>query len=573
MKEIRTGEETGQTIKTMGAIVTLRDLKSSLPSTSGKRLPTAKQLRNTDQLILSRSLYEGSLCVFASGFAIYRSDKHTAVLRVDRISTYTYEYATTDKSISLDDQPWTTALTLAAEKRMETFQDDRISRRCVGFVDDYNDEDSEGRESSDAKVLAGADDVEQIVTDKLEDRIERMLGCLTERQRQIFTMYHIDGLRQQEIANKLGIARRVVGHTLEAAITRIQKSFNISKKRVPNALSPAYRVKGNKNNPALQASSPSLSTRSAKSRERKGSMSKHNNNSTFRTNNHQFPQKGNRRRSDFGQYECDHELLRAIFCKESTVNDLLTVLDRIANQGSKTVKELRSMRESFADFRDDLTSIAALMTCAVLAIGNEKEQKALRDYLDDNETPNDQENQDTSTPGSDDQSKPEPEKPKTDTAKYALRTEFDMNAIMRAAIDATEEDPATVRKITEAIVACLKRRMETHSFTTKRFMGELDKAVRKRAAGDSDPTDFDAAIALVKNTLPVIDAAVADATGFDRTVVDRIAFSELLAAKKMLINTSCVASGSEAQQMIDSLQKADLRGTNVGRDANGVEVQ
>ena len=305
-------------------------------------------------------------------------------------------------------------------------------------------------------------------------------------------------------------------------------------------------------------------------------MSKHNrnNNPTFRPNQHLFQKDGHQHLNQRGQDQHERELLRAIFGKESTANDSLAVLDRIANQGSKTVKELRSMREGFADFRDDLTSIAALMTCAILAIGNEEEQKALRDYLDDNEdeTPDDQESQDTNTPNSDDHSKKGPEKD-ADTVKYALRTDFDMNAIMHAAIDTTEEDPDTVRKVTEAIVACLKHHMEAHSFTAKRFMSELDKAVRKRAAGGSNPTDFDDAVAVVKNALPAIVAAVADTTGFDRTVVDRIAFSELLAAKKTLVNTSRVASGSEARQMMDNLQKADLRGAHGKRDVNGVEVE
>ncbi len=307
-------------------------------------------------------------------------------------------------------------------------------------------------------------------------------------------------------------------------------------------------------------------------------MSKHNrnNNPTFRPNQHLFQKDGHQHLNQRGQDQHEHEreLLRAIFGGESTANDSLAALDRIANQGSKIVQELRSMREAFADFRDDLTAIAALMTCAILAIGNEEEQKALRDYLDDDEdeTPDDQESQDTGTSNSDDHSKQGPEKD-TDTVKYALRTDFDMNAIMRTAIDATEEDPTTVRKVTEAIVAYLKRQMETPSFTAKRFMSELDKAVRKRAAGVSDLTDFDAAVDVVKNALSTIVAAVADTTGFDRTVVDRIAFSELLAAKKMLVNTSRVASGSEARQMMDDLQKADLRGARSGRDVNGVEVQ
>ena len=255
--------------------------------------------------------------------------------------------------------------------------------------------------------------------------------------------------------------------------------------------------------------------------------------------------------------------------KESTANDPLAALDRIANQGSKTVKELRSMREAFDDFRDDLTAIAALITCAILAIGNEEEQDALRAFLDEDEAPDDQESQDTN---SDDHSRTRPGKG-TDTVKYALRTDFDMNAIMRAAIDVTEETPATVRTITETLAAYLKRQLKTQSSTAKRFMNELDKAVRKRTEGGSDPTDFDAAVAVVKNALPAVVAAVSDITGFDRTVVDRIAFAELLAAKRVLVSSSRVATGSEARQMMDELEKADLRGAHGKPDTNGVEVE
>ena len=207
-------------------IVTLRDLKDTLPATNGMHLPTAKQLREHDQLFLFQPLYDGELHVFVSGFAVYRAGKHTAVLRVDCVSTYFYEFATTDKPISLDDQPWATALTLAAEKRMEDFQADRLSRRCVGFADDYDDEDSEDRKPSDAKVLAGTDDVEETVACRMDDRMKKLLDCLTARQRQVITMYYIDQRTQQQIANELGISQQVVDRLIKAGIQNMKKSQN-----------------------------------------------------------------------------------------------------------------------------------------------------------------------------------------------------------------------------------------------------------------------------------------------------------------------------------------------------------
>ncbi|MDD4444294.1 MAG: sigma-70 family RNA polymerase sigma factor [Eubacteriales bacterium] len=206
--------------------ITLGQLKTMIHSTAGRHLPTAKQLREHDQLFLFQPLYDGELHVFTSGFAVCRAGKHTAVLRVDRVSTYFYEFATTDKPISLDDQPWATALTLVAEKRMEDFQADRLSRRCVGFADDYDDEDSEDRKPSDAKVLAGTDDVEETVACRMDDRMKKLLDCLTARQRQVVTMYYIDQRTQQQIANELGISQQVVDRLIKAGIQNMKKSQN-----------------------------------------------------------------------------------------------------------------------------------------------------------------------------------------------------------------------------------------------------------------------------------------------------------------------------------------------------------
>ena len=223
MKDIN---ETTQVNKDTQATITLGQLKTMVHPTAGKHLPTAKQLREHDQLFLFQPLYDGELHVFTSGFAVCRAGKHTAVLRVDRVSTYFYEFATTDKPISLDDQPWATALTLAAEKRMEDFQADRLSRRCVGFADDYDDEDSEDREPSDAKVLAGTDDVEETVACRMDDRMKKLLDCLTARQRQVVTMYYIDQRTQQQIANELGISQQVVDRLIKAGIQNMKKSQN-----------------------------------------------------------------------------------------------------------------------------------------------------------------------------------------------------------------------------------------------------------------------------------------------------------------------------------------------------------
>ena len=219
MKDIN---ETTQVNKDTQATITLGQLKAMIRPTAGKHLPTAKQLRENDERFMTQPLYDGCIDVYHSGFAVYRSGRHTTVLRIDRISSHTYEFSTADRMVSLDDQPWATALTLAAEKRIEAFQNDRLSRRCVGFMDDYDDEASEDRELSDAKVLAGTDNVEETVADRLDDRMKKLLACLTERQRQVVTMYYINDMKQKEIADALGITKPAVCIALQSAVNRLK---------------------------------------------------------------------------------------------------------------------------------------------------------------------------------------------------------------------------------------------------------------------------------------------------------------------------------------------------------------
>ena len=304
-------------------------------------------------------------------------------------------------------------------------------------------------------------------------------------------------------------------------------------------------------------------------------MSKHNrnNNPTFRPNQHLFQKDNHKHLSAREQHDQDRELLRAIFRDEITANDVLAALDNIAKESSRSVKELHSMREAFDEFRSGFTSIAALMTCAVLAVGNKDEQDALRNMLDSDDDDEAEPDEQNDRSAADDHRALKPSGCGDDVpvVKYALRTDIDMNEVMRAAIAATEEDPATVRNVTEAIVAYLKTQMKSGSFLAKRFMAELDAVTVRRVKGSTDPADFDPVVTVVKVALPSIVTAVADATEIDRTVVDRIAFAELLAAKKMLVNTARVTTGEEAERMIQDLTVAETKGKT--RDANGVEVE
>ena len=78
MKEIKSTRQVNATVDNQSTptittpdgkpVVSLNDLKAVIPSTNGKALPTAKQLRENDQMILSQPLSDGDIHVYASGF-------------------------------------------------------------------------------------------------------------------------------------------------------------------------------------------------------------------------------------------------------------------------------------------------------------------------------------------------------------------------------------------------------------------------------------------------------------------------------------------------------------------------
>ena len=226
MKEIRISQETGQTIsaanQTTGTIVTLRDLKDTLPDTRRVKTPTCKELRSL-QPILQQPLEDGGLWVYPNGFAVYRSGRRTTVLRIEHACSHTYEFVDGDTNCSLNDQPWAAALVLYGEGRIEQNTREWDERRSVHYdgFDDYDAND----ESEGQVVLTSDDDIEAVVVGKLDNCMEQMLRSLTARQRQIVEMYYCQELTQQAIADKLGISKPAVCLSLQSAMDKLKNIF------------------------------------------------------------------------------------------------------------------------------------------------------------------------------------------------------------------------------------------------------------------------------------------------------------------------------------------------------------
>ena len=183
--------------------------------TVGKKLPTARALRESGAAVVASAKVgaDGELTVYQSGFYTYRAAGCMTVYAVDRCSGYAYDGGEALDAAFFEDQEWTLCLMLAGEDRLER-NENRREEKQRGFSLD--------EEGSDRGWGDGAD-----FTARIEDKdmVDRMLRLLTGRQREIMELCFVEGLTQQQIADRLGVGQRAVSFALEAAKKKLKKGL------------------------------------------------------------------------------------------------------------------------------------------------------------------------------------------------------------------------------------------------------------------------------------------------------------------------------------------------------------
>ena len=211
--------------------LTLAEMKNLVPTTKGKVRPTAKFLRENETVIASSDVSDSTMAVYASGFALYKTENHQYVLRLDCIHSAEYERVEDEGPhntyVPLDELDWDTAVLLDGEQRIEADRLHRLSRTTVSMTGTgvQNDED----EPQDMELDAGVDIAGEY--ERKEEKAEavkllnEILSCLTERQREIVTMYYLHEMTQQGVADALNLPQQYVDRVLKAALKKIQKKF------------------------------------------------------------------------------------------------------------------------------------------------------------------------------------------------------------------------------------------------------------------------------------------------------------------------------------------------------------
>ena len=199
--------------------LTFAELKKLVDSTRGVARPRARQLRLSGVKIVAQQQFQDGtrMTVYQCGFALCEMSGHVTVVRVDECGDYTYSETGSEAIVPQEffqQEDWCLCLQLKAEERLERNQE---SRRADARRNDTSRETMEN--VAQPFALAVGDWMER------KEAVEEILRLLTDRQRQVFTLYHLQGYTQMEIAQMLGVTRESITRTLAQAKKRLQKKI------------------------------------------------------------------------------------------------------------------------------------------------------------------------------------------------------------------------------------------------------------------------------------------------------------------------------------------------------------
>ena len=207
--------------------ITLRQLRSMIQPTSGKELPLKSSLKEAAP-IATFADEEFHINVYKSRFALVRKGKHQTVIRADEKGGYSYDPAHRNPDLStrrkdggatpLDveeevflDKPWPIKLVLMAEDQIAENADNN-ERRWLSEHANICEEMNE--------LFGAVKSVEDEVVGKL--MMAKAIKTLTEKQKDVFVLYYVEGYSQEEIAERFGVTQETISKHLITGLKKVR---------------------------------------------------------------------------------------------------------------------------------------------------------------------------------------------------------------------------------------------------------------------------------------------------------------------------------------------------------------
>ena len=199
-------------------MLTLKELKKIVKVADvEKRIPSVKSLKEHKVVVKEMINADTTISVYDHGYVLYTAGNQSTVFPLHSCDDYEYVSVTGDnKEFNkefFDNENWYIRLLMEAEDRMAYSQSKIKSNHAVFSNSDVTD---------DAEIMRGSS--KDFVDDVIDREIlNALIKELTERQKTVLNLVYFEEMRQQDVADYLGIKQQSVNDLLSRALKTMKK--------------------------------------------------------------------------------------------------------------------------------------------------------------------------------------------------------------------------------------------------------------------------------------------------------------------------------------------------------------
>lgn len=199
-------------------MLTLKELKKIVKvADMEKRIPSVKSLKEHKVVVKEMINADTTISVYDHGYVLYTAGNQSTVFPLHSCDDYEYVSVTGDnKEFNkefFDNENWYIRLLMEAEDRMAYSQSKISTNHGVFSNSDVTD---------DAEIMRGSS--KDFVDDVIDREIlNALIKELTERQKTVLNLIYFEEMRQQDVADYLGIKQQSVNDLLNRALTTMKK--------------------------------------------------------------------------------------------------------------------------------------------------------------------------------------------------------------------------------------------------------------------------------------------------------------------------------------------------------------
>ena len=199
-------------------MMTLKELKKIVKvADMEKRIPSVKSLKEHKVVVKEMINADTTISVYDHGYVLYTAGNQSTVFPLHSCDDYEYVSVTGDnKEFNkefFDNENWYIRLLMEAEDRMAYSQSKISTNHGVFSNSDVTD---------DAEIMRGSS--KDFVDDVIDREIlHALIKELTERQKMVLNLVYFEEMRQQDVADYLGIKQQSVNDLLNRALKTMKK--------------------------------------------------------------------------------------------------------------------------------------------------------------------------------------------------------------------------------------------------------------------------------------------------------------------------------------------------------------